>query len=60
MSPTTLALVVSAYADGDLQTIGKKGVEPLCILVALTPERIEEFKRKYQGNSLTADGKVLA
>lgn len=62
LSPTALALVVSAYAAGDLQTIGKDGLASasVCILAALTQERIDEFKRKYPGNNITAEGKVMA
>lgn len=57
-SPTALALIVSAYQDGDMQTIGKGGIRSLCIAEAFQDWRIRIFETRYQGNkiSLVAKG----
>jgi hypothetical protein len=54
MTPTALVAVVLAFQDGDLQRV-KRGVEPLCILGALTPDRIERMQFRYPGRRLNID-----
>ena len=49
ISTTALALIISAFRDGDLQRIGPNGIEPLCFEVAFTDARIARFVKQYPG-----------
>ncbi len=51
MSPAAMAVVILAFQDGRLHTVGKHGVlSPLCLLDALEmPDLLERFKFKELG-----------
>lgn len=58
VSPTGLALVLHAYANGDLQTVGKQNiVANECIGKAFDDDRVKEFQRRYVKNDITFDGR---
>lgn len=55
LSPTALAIVVEAFQEGELQRIHKPfTISTVCILEALTEERLEAFGRRYPGHTITA------
>lgn len=56
VSPTGVALILGAMADGDLQRISKTGVNSLCIGLAFTEERVVKFGRQYMKNGIMFDG----
>ena len=50
VSPTGLALVIKAFQEGDLQTVGTDGVNNECLLKAFTEDRVKDFNRRYRGH----------
>ena len=43
-------MVVDAFVQGDMQTLTDNGIATKCLLHAITPERLKEFRRKYPGS----------
>lgn len=59
VTPTAMAIIIEAFQDGDLQRAvpqlgGWASIENLCILDAITDERLEKFRTRYPGNTITA------
>lgn len=46
VSPTGMAVIISAFQDGDLQRVTGKGVEPTCLGDVFTPETLRRWRRK--------------
>jgi hypothetical protein len=46
VSPTAMAVIISAFQDGDLQEVTGEGVNPLCLGGAFTPETMEKWRRR--------------
>ena len=52
LSITALALVVAAFQDGDVQTIGHEGIQPKCLEAAFANDRVARFTTLYPGNAI--------
>lgn len=55
VTPTALAIILSAYFEGDLQTVGREGVVSLCMVAAFTRERVIAFQQKWPGHVISFD-----
>ena len=54
-SPTMCLMVIDGFVKGDLQVVtGKSGVTVQCLDIAMTPERIKDFERRYPGHRVVA------
>jgi len=48
-------MVIDGFVKGDLQVVtGKSGVTVQCLDIAMTPERIKDFERRYPGHRVVA------
>lgn len=56
MTPTALMVVIQAFQEGDLQKIeGRKGIMALCMLQALTEERVTAMQFRYPGRRISVE-----
>jgi hypothetical protein len=57
VSPTALAVIVSAFMDGDMHTITSNGLAPICLSEAFNnDERVNRFLRRYPKHVIVFDG----
>jgi hypothetical protein len=53
MTPTALVATLLAFQEGDMQHVnGAAGVVPVCLLKALTPERVAYMEYRYPGRKI--------
>lgn len=52
-----MALVIHAYAAGELHKVTKSSITPQCFLNAFTEDNLTEFKRRYAKNDINVDNK---
>lgn len=52
VSPTAMAIIIEAFQLGDLQTVGKQGVESLCLGDALTPDTLDRWRNRLESKSV--------
>lgn len=57
ITPTGLAVIVSAFMEGDLQRVVGTGVYPVCLKEAFTDARVRDFEQRYAGNNISFDQK---
>lgn len=61
LTPTAMAVVIQAFQDGDMQTIGKGGnLTPLCLLDAFSDkERVKNAMRQHKNSTIVVDGVAI-
>lgn len=52
LTPTAMALLIKAYQEGDMQTVGPGGVRGLCMADAFTDERVNDIGKRYPGRAV--------
>ena len=56
MTPTALMVAISAFQEGELQRVqGHGGIVPLCLLMALTEERVRAMQFRYPGRTIKVE-----
>lgn len=54
VSPTGMAVIISAFQDGDLQQVTGDGVRALCLGGAFSPETMRLWRRKLATKTVVA------
>lgn len=54
VSPTGMAVIISAFQDGDLQEVTGDGVKALCLSDAFTPDAMKKWRAKMSTKTIVA------
>lgn len=52
ISPTGMAVIITALQEGDLQRVTGNGVTPLCLGAIFTPETMQKWRRRIDSKTV--------
>lgn len=54
VSPTAMAVIITAMQEGDLQRVTGKGVVPLCLGDIFTPDTLAKWRHRLESKTVIA------